>query len=233
MNPISMEDRYEQYLDTAGRCGSSVRLLSDEDLVYLLFERFGPGVVADFHENSLNQLFDAGLIDDEAVRISMEIRREWFALGHHSKWPHDIRTDSRWNRIFELSDDLQAILGDRLTSRLSGDVIVIDSSIIRQDRFLASHFVLPVISMIFFVIGIGSNLRFHAYDKIRGGRSEYVIEAMIESLLFVTGWLFMVTHLEKRKCILRQSLVPARIAWAVVIFLGMLSIACIISVLPS
>jgi len=79
----------------------------DEELLCNLFEEFDVQARSYLHEVSLNQLRKAGLIDDEDVEVSKEIRRRWVALESQHWTLEQIRRDPEWDELFKLCDSLR------------------------------------------------------------------------------------------------------------------------------
>lgn len=107
MTEISIDQLYELFLDTIGRCNSALREQSDEEIAYELFEEFDVGAQSFLHEHSLNKLRDAGYIDDEMVAMSKKLRERWLALENGSWTIPEIKTRTEWRELFDLCDRLK------------------------------------------------------------------------------------------------------------------------------
>ena len=108
MNEISVDELYELYLDTVGRCTSELLNRSDEEIQDDLFEEFDVGAHSFLHEDNLARLHHAGFIDDEMVALSKQVRERWLALQNQSWSVEDIRTRNEWKELFGLCDLLKA-----------------------------------------------------------------------------------------------------------------------------
>lgn len=102
----TIAELYDLYLDTLERCSSSARQLTDEELLCNLFEEFDVQARSYLHEVCLAKLHAAGLIDDEDVKQSKEIRSRWISLESRQWTTNEIRCESEWDAIFKLCDDL-------------------------------------------------------------------------------------------------------------------------------
>ena len=107
MSDITLQELYELYVGTLRWCSSNVRSLSDEELLCNLFEEFDVEARSFLHEISLDKLREAGLIDDDDVEVSKEIRKRWIALESQEWTPEQIRCESEWDDLFKLCDSLR------------------------------------------------------------------------------------------------------------------------------
>lgn len=113
MTEITTQELYEIYVDTLLRCLPTVRNLPDEELLCELFEEFDVQARSFLHEISLGKLHDAGLIDDDIIEESKEIRRRWIALESQEWTPEQIRRDIMWDELFKLCDSCMSKVADR------------------------------------------------------------------------------------------------------------------------
>jgi hypothetical protein len=60
------------------------------------------------HESSLSKLLRAGLISDEMVTLSQEIRKRWLELQKRSWEIGEIKTSIVWRELFELCDRVKS-----------------------------------------------------------------------------------------------------------------------------
>lgn len=107
MADISTTDLYDLFLDTIGRGTSEICRLSDEEILYNLFEEFDAGVHSFLHEDNLTNLRHAGLIDDEMMTWGKEVRRRWLILQQGPKTVQKIKNNSEWRELFEFCDRLK------------------------------------------------------------------------------------------------------------------------------
>jgi len=114
VNSIQVQKLHELYIDTARQCFSGLTTLSDEEIEHRLFEEFDVGVHSFFHDDNLKELLKAGLIGQEAVLLSREIRKTWIELENTNWTIGEIKTHSRWARFFSLCDQLLADLDEAI-----------------------------------------------------------------------------------------------------------------------
>jgi len=104
MNDNSITELFEVYIDTLRRCTNDIRNRSDEEIWYDLFEEFLSGAVSFLHENTLEKLHEARLIDDEAVTASKEARKRWFELEQLPWTIEQIKTCKEWQELFDFCE---------------------------------------------------------------------------------------------------------------------------------
>ncbi len=105
MIKISAAELYELFLDTVGRCTPALREQTDELIVYNLSEEFDVGAWSFLHEYSLSRLYAAGLIDEETVELSKEVRRRWLSLKDQKDWSiAEIKSNQDWDELFRLCE---------------------------------------------------------------------------------------------------------------------------------
>lgn len=74
MFEISMDQRYENFIDTVCNCASPVYWLNDEQFRYILFEKLSVEVFSVFSETNLNDLIEVGMIQLEDRESCLQIR---------------------------------------------------------------------------------------------------------------------------------------------------------------
>lgn len=94
------------FIDTASRGSSRIFSLSDEEIEYDLFEEFDVGVSTFFHDDNVNKLVEAGLIDKDALPICRGIRKRWIELESRKWKVGEIKCDPQWKRLFSACDQL-------------------------------------------------------------------------------------------------------------------------------
>ena len=110
MNKITNKQLFDLYVDTANRCSSDVKLLTDEEIEYNIFKEFDVGVMSFFHDDNLNKIIDEGVIKKEAFQISKEIRNRWIELDKNNWTINEIKSHPVWNSLFFSCDRLIALL---------------------------------------------------------------------------------------------------------------------------
>ncbi|WP_313577587.1 hypothetical protein [Lacrimispora sp.] len=108
MNKITVGKLFELYLDTLDKCSESTKNLSDEMIEYNIFEEFIVGVTSFLANNSLNDLLDNGLIDEQLFSDSKELRRLTLKLDGSNQWNvSSFRNAESWKDIIALSDKIK------------------------------------------------------------------------------------------------------------------------------
>lgn len=108
MNKITIGKLFELYLDTLNKCGEKTRHMSDELIGYNIFEEFIVGATSFFASNSLNDLLDNGLIDEQIYSDSEKLRKHTLNLDGSNQWDvSSFRSAESWNEIILLSDKIK------------------------------------------------------------------------------------------------------------------------------
>lgn len=103
---ISAHELLSLLIDALEHCTSRLRNMPDEDLLYNLYEEFDIGAQSFLHDESLQKLRDAGLIDDQVERDCRAARQRWFTLQSREWMPSEIRASLEWTSLFSLCDSI-------------------------------------------------------------------------------------------------------------------------------
>lgn len=108
VNKITVGKLFELYIDTLDKCSESTRNLTDEMIEYNIFEEFIVGVTSFLANNSLNNLLDNGLIDEQIFADSVELRKLTLKLDGSNQWNvSSFRNAESWNNIIAISDKIK------------------------------------------------------------------------------------------------------------------------------
>lgn len=108
---ISITKLMELYLDTIQNCGTYLLSVEDEVIEYNIFEEFDIGVVSFLHRDNLLKLRNSGLISDEVMEKSSELRNLVIGLQETNKWNvEEVRNSSDWRYILELTDEIKTMI---------------------------------------------------------------------------------------------------------------------------
>jgi hypothetical protein len=110
MKNLSLDELFDLYRDTIGRCTSDIRNRPDDDILYDLFEEFDVGAWSFLHEDNLTKLHGAGYIGDEAVKLSKQIRERWITLQKQDWTVCEIKQGMELQEVFDLCDRLKRIV---------------------------------------------------------------------------------------------------------------------------
>ena len=111
MDKISIDRLMELYVDTINKCGTY--LLSEDDVIigYNIFEEFDTGVISFLHTDSLQKLNDAGLISNEIMYKSTDLRDLVHEIQQGDKWNiNAVRNSTEWKKVLELADEIKIML---------------------------------------------------------------------------------------------------------------------------
>ena len=108
---ILVETLMELYLDTLKKCGMFLVDEDDDIIEYNIFEEFDIGAVSFLHIDSLIKLRNAGLINDEVLAKSDELRKLFIQLQNSNQYDIiSVRNSKDWRKLLELSDEIKNML---------------------------------------------------------------------------------------------------------------------------
>jgi len=112
MKEISMEKRFDLYMDTLEKCGTYY--LSDEMIGYYIFEEFDVGAISFLHENNMLVLVNDGVIDNDIYFKSQILRKKFMALQGTELWNIDsVKKSLEWKEILQLSDKIKELINQK------------------------------------------------------------------------------------------------------------------------
>ena len=109
---ISLEERYENFKKTIQECGSYLLTEDDDTIKHNLFEEFSIDVISFLHEDTLNLFLDEGMIDDDILEKSIELRNSFMQLEKNVELlsVEAVRTFEDWKRLLRTSDEIRKLL---------------------------------------------------------------------------------------------------------------------------
>ena len=109
---ISLEERYENFKKTIQECGSYLLTESDDTIKHNLFEEFSIDVISFLHEDTLNLFLDEGMINDDILEKSIELRNSFIQLEKDVELlsVEAVRTVEEWKRLLRTSDEIRKLL---------------------------------------------------------------------------------------------------------------------------
>ena len=109
---ISLEERYENFRKTIQECGSYLLTESDDTIKHNLFKEFSIDVISFLHEDTLNLLLDEGMINDDILEKSIELRNSFIQLEKNVELlsVEAVRTVEEWKRLLRTSDEIRKLL---------------------------------------------------------------------------------------------------------------------------
>jgi len=111
MKEISIEKKFDLYLDTLEKCGIELLNLSDEMIGYYIFEEFEVGAISFLYKDNLLSLADEGLIDNEIYFKSQILRKKFMALQGTDLWNiESVKKADKWKEILQLSDKIKELI---------------------------------------------------------------------------------------------------------------------------
>ena len=114
MIQLTIEEKYDNYLYTLRNCSSDVNQQTGERFLYTLFELLSIYVNMCFFEMNVEELKEAGFVDEDEGEKSKEIRvlfqkneKVWFEIHD----PERIKEHAEWKRVNQLADQVLASIG--------------------------------------------------------------------------------------------------------------------------
>ena len=109
---LSLEEKYENFKRTIQECGSYLLTESDDTVKHNLFEEFSIDVVSFLYEDTLNLFLDEGMIDNEILEKSIELRNLFLQLEKNAELlsVEAVRTFEEWKRLLRISDEIRQLL---------------------------------------------------------------------------------------------------------------------------
>ena len=75
-----------------------------------LFKEFDVAAISFLNDHSLTRLLSAGLINENVMAISQEVRKVWIELQNDNWTIAEARNDQHWKYLFSLCDELLKLL---------------------------------------------------------------------------------------------------------------------------
>ena len=109
---ISLEEKYENFKRTIQECGSYLLTESDDTVKHNLFEEFPIDVISFLYEDTLNLFLDEGIIDNEILEKSIELRNLFLQLEKNAELlsVEAVRAFEEWKRLLRISDEIRQLL---------------------------------------------------------------------------------------------------------------------------
>ncbi len=108
MKKLTVREQYDYFKDVFSHCGCFLLELSDEDLLYYLFEEFDVDATSVLHMATLEPLRENGYIDDEIVSMCQSLREMYFKFDQNTMWTaEEIRSSMDWLNLFCLADEIR------------------------------------------------------------------------------------------------------------------------------
>ncbi|WP_441885861.1 hypothetical protein [Paenibacillus sp. 2TAB26] len=110
MQDPSVNELMSYYVDSLEDCGL---LTADEsEIESRIFEEFNIGAITFLHNINLMKLKEAGLINDQIMNQSAELRKKFLSLQNSDKWDaKSVKSESEWREVLLLADEIKELLG--------------------------------------------------------------------------------------------------------------------------
>lgn len=111
MNEISLNKKYELFIETLNQCGQFLLNADNEDIEYYLFEEFDSNSISFLSKEMLKTLLMENLINDEIYNKSLLLAQKFRDLEGTKLWNINmVKNRKEWGEILMLSDQIKALL---------------------------------------------------------------------------------------------------------------------------
>lgn len=101
----------ELFVDTLQKCGMHLLEKDDAYIGYCIFEEFDTGAVSFLHNDTLQKLKTANLINENVSQKSSELRSKFMKLQNTDQWNvNSVKRSKAWREILELSDEIKSLM---------------------------------------------------------------------------------------------------------------------------
>ncbi len=109
---ISLAKRYENFKKTIQECGSYLLSENDDVIKYNLFEEFSVDVISFLHYDTLKLFLDEGMIDNDILKKSIELRNLFIQLEKNTDLfnVRSVKMCDDWKNLLEKSDEIKKML---------------------------------------------------------------------------------------------------------------------------
>jgi hypothetical protein len=108
---LSLIDRRALVVTALARPSRALLDRPEPEIGHQLFEEFDIEAWSFLHEDNLDALKEAGLIDGAIAELGREIRARWLTLTDGRRWTaEEIRRSSEWDTLFARCEEATRIL---------------------------------------------------------------------------------------------------------------------------
>lgn len=114
MVEISLNEKYELFIETLSQCGEFLLKEKNEDIEYYLFEEFDGNSISFLSKELLQTLLISNLIDDEIYKSSLQLAQKFRALEGTDLWNvNSVKKSKKWKEILLLSDKIKMLISTK------------------------------------------------------------------------------------------------------------------------
>jgi hypothetical protein len=100
MHDPSVNELMKYYVDSLKDCGIYLLTADESEIEYRIFEELDIGATAFLHNINLMKLKEAGLINDQIMNNSAELRMKFLSLQNSDKRDaRSIKSESEWREV--------------------------------------------------------------------------------------------------------------------------------------
>ena len=114
MEQISLEKKFDLYMDSLEKFGALLLTMSDEMIDYYVFEEADICVASFMSKENMQELLDEGIIDDNIYEKSLLLNEEFIGFRETELWNvNSVKKDNRWHQLLCLSDEILKLIYER------------------------------------------------------------------------------------------------------------------------
>lgn len=114
MNEISLDKKYELFIETLNQCGEFLLNAKNEDIEYYLFEEFDSNSISFLSKEMLNILLTSNLINAEIYDKSLLLAQKFRDIEGTYLWNiNAVKNSKEWKEILKLSDQIKVLINSK------------------------------------------------------------------------------------------------------------------------
>lgn len=114
MRKLTTEQSFDFYLSSLERCTINLLQETDEVIGYEIFDEFTIEYPASLSKYTLEVLESNGIIDENIVCLSKELREKLLKLDGSLLWNiNSVKKTSEWKAVLQLSDEIKGLILQR------------------------------------------------------------------------------------------------------------------------
>ena len=108
MKELTTKERYEYFVETFSKFGSSILKESDDDIEYIIFEDIIDNVISFLHTIVLDELLKEKYINKEVYDLCCDFRKLFLELEEKSlRSATEVRKSKEWLDLMKLADEIK------------------------------------------------------------------------------------------------------------------------------
>lgn len=111
MREFTTEEMFDWFKSIFSYCGTHLFEMTDEDVMYYLFEELDSDATSCLHANTLERLQQSGYIDAQTAALCAALRSEYLELMGEKTWSADeVRKHEKWLGLMRTADTIKKLI---------------------------------------------------------------------------------------------------------------------------